>query len=100
MAAIEQDGRSLRKLSQDANLGPNYVFQLIDRWEKTNKHPFIKFLLLLDELNVSRPYIFSGVHMTIEEEEILRLFSALSEKQKNNFLEILRSIRLDSAATT
>lgn len=89
---IKDDGRSLRELSLAAKLGPNYAVQLINRWKKTGEYPFDKFLMLLDVLNVSRPYVFSGIEMNTEEEELLHLFSALSETQKNNFLEILRSV--------
>lgn len=92
LKAIEDDRRSDRKLSIDAGLGPNYVQQMKNDAKNTGAVAVIK---LCSALNVSTAYIFAGIELTPETEEVLKLFSRLDADLKDRILGILRSMRSD-----
>ena len=92
ITAIEKDGRTPRSICVAADLGPNYIEQLIKRSEKTGADPCSKLFRLMNVLNVNHPSIFSDADLATDDEEILYLFSKLDKSQRENLLRFLRSI--------
>lgn len=87
--AIHNDGRSLRAISLDAGLGPNYVNQLI---APTSRGPTAeKLIKLLNTLRVSPTYIITGSPMTADFEELLRLASQMKPETRQKLIDYLRS---------
>jgi len=87
--AIQNDGRSLRAISLDAGLGPNYVNQLI---APNSRGPTAeKLIKLLNTLRVSPTYIITGSPMTADFEELLRLASQMKPETRQKLIDYLRS---------
>ncbi len=85
---IEADPRSLRAISLEAGLGPNYVTQMINE----NKGPTAAALVKLAEtLHVSVTFIFTGAEMTQADEDLLKLAAKMDEVEKTHLLGLLRS---------
>lgn len=86
--AIEADPRSLRAISKDAGLGPNYVTQMISG----NKGPTAAALVKLAEtLQVSVTFIFTGAEMSQVDEDLLKLAAEMDETEKTHLLGLLRA---------
>ena len=87
---VERDGRSMRKLSVEAGLGPNFLQQLFS----TRKDPgFGKLARLLNVLGSDAPhYVVSGIRMDREEAEMLRLLRALPEPALRDTARILLAL--------
>lgn len=87
---IEADPRSKRQLSKDADLGDNFVQQMI----KNKKQPGAENLqAILGVLGYSKMiYVLTGIQMTEADEDavkaILGLPPALRQRAKELFLEI------------
>jgi transcriptional regulator with XRE-family HTH domain len=88
--AIEADGRSPRAISLAANLGPNYLAQMIERGTAPSTPALVS---LCEVLNVSLTYIFTGAAMSPDQEELLRLSAELPEKQKDLLIEMARQLK-------
>lgn len=87
--AARSAGRSYTDISREAKQGRNYVQQMM----KNGKAPGADVVAkLCKALGVSVTYIFTGVRMTAEAEEMLALFSRLDEKAKDNLLELLKKL--------
>lgn len=83
--AMEQKGVTMRELSLVAGRAPGYVHSLI----KEGKRPSIDNLVAIsDRLGVSLVWLVFGVDMTADAEKLLRLYSSLSEVQKEDFLRM------------
>lgn len=90
IAAIRGDGRSLRSISLEAKLGPNFVSQLL----KTTRIPGVdQFLRLTTVLGVSPTKILTGVEMTPEDEELLQLASRLSDGGRAHLLSLFQELQ-------
>lgn len=89
--AIRDDGRDMKAISKAAKCGQNYVQQML----KDGKEPGIdRFIRILATLG--RPaslHIILGAELTAQDEELIRLISGLSDKQKQTALEFFRSLR-------
>jgi transcriptional regulator with XRE-family HTH domain len=87
--AAKTAGRSYQSISAEANVGRNYVQQMI----KNGKAPGADVVAkLCRALGVSITYIFTGAKMTPEAEEMLALFSRLDEDAKDNLLRLMKSL--------
>lgn len=88
--AIERDGRSKRAISKAAGLGVNFVTELL----KGEKTPGIDSIArLCAELNVSLPWVLTGVDMTPDAVEMLSILSRLSSDQQSAILELARQLQ-------
>jgi hypothetical protein len=90
LKAIEKDGRSPRAISLAANLGPNYLAQMIDRGTAPSTPALVS---LCDVLNISVTYVFTGADMTPDQEELLRLSAEMPDRQKDLLIEMARQLR-------
>lgn len=82
-------GRSYRDISLEAKQGRNYVQQMM----KNGKAPGADVVAkLCKALGVSITYIFTGMRMTAEAEEMLILFSRLDNEAKDNLLRLMKSL--------
>lgn len=87
-AAVEASGKSMRAISLDAGAAPGYVHSIL----KEDKEPTIgKLVKVAESAGVSLSYILYGYEMTATEEDLLKIFSNLSEEQKSAFLQLARS---------
>lgn len=88
--AIRSDGRSLKRLSEDAHFGTNFVQQML----KDKKDPGIRKLEQL--FAVMRPgtdiYVFTGAKMTEQDLEFLRAISLLDDDARRDALAVLRRL--------
>lgn len=91
-AAIEEarkGGRSYIDIAKDAKLSRNYVQQMV----KDKKAPRADAVVrLCAALGVSVTYIFKGVRMTPEAEEMLAMWSRLDEDAKDGLLKLMKSM--------
>ncbi|MBY6005401.1 helix-turn-helix transcriptional regulator [Salipiger bermudensis] len=85
---IEADGRSLRKLSEDAKLGPNFVQQLL----KYRKDPRASQLSkLLDALGKPAEfYVLTGSRLQPVDIEFLELVSGLDAAAVRDVMTVVR----------
>ena len=87
-AAIEEDGRSLRTISEAAGLGPNYVSEML-----RGKEPGVdKLVRLAQALGVSASYLVTGLDMSAEHEEALQRLTRLSPEKQRVVLDLIRSL--------
>lgn len=90
VSAIEASGRPMSVISREAGLGPNYVHQMI----KYRKMPSADAVVRLCRvLRVSLTYIFTGIEMTADEQEILMRIVSLRPDQKQSLLAFVRSLQ-------
>jgi lambda repressor-like predicted transcriptional regulator len=88
--AIERDGRSLRAISKAADLGPNFLFQMIDRGTMPSAQAVVS---LCQVLGISLTYVFTGAEMTPQDEELLRLSAGLVGEQKELLVQLARQLQ-------
>lgn len=89
LAAIDKDGRSDRAISLAAKLGPNFVNEL----RNTDKEPGVgKVIKLADELKLSSTYVFTGVNLTPEDQELLELFLKLSPESRTSLVALAQQL--------
>ncbi|TMV86131.1 hypothetical protein FGG78_20170 [Thioclava sp. BHET1] len=88
--AIASDPRSLRKLSEAANKGPNFVQQML----KNEKEPGVDNLAaVLDALgDEASLYVLTGAHISQRDLEFLQLFKSLPAEAQENALHFFASL--------
>lgn len=87
LLAVKRDGRSARKISRAAGLGPNFVSQL----RRADKEPSMENVLkLAAELKVSLAYVFMGRDdISAEDEQILDILRHKTLEERKAFLTVL-----------
>lgn len=84
--ALEKSGRSARSVGTAAGAGVNFMQQL-----KTPRVPTVdKLLAVCDQLGVSVTYVLTGIELTAEAEEMLRIYSALPPAQQERLRDLMR----------
>jgi len=88
---IDADSRSYRELSRDAKCGPNFVQQMI----KDGKDPRASQLnRLLDALGDGADvYVMTGLKLSREGLEFLRVVSALDEGARQDAMSLLQRLK-------
>lgn len=87
--AIATRETSNRALSKAVGAGEGYISELF----ASSKEPsFDRMLQIARVLEVSLTWLVYGVEMSHEAEQLLRLFSRLSDPQKAAFLQLAESI--------
>lgn len=92
LEAIEKDPRSPRAISLDAGLGPNYLDQMMRRGTAPSTPAVVA---LCETLKISITYLFTGVEMSREDEELLSISGRLPHDRKALLLQMARSWRGD-----
>jgi transcriptional regulator with XRE-family HTH domain len=88
--AIAEKKTSMRQASLGAGLGPGYLHSILTE----GKDPTVQNLMkVCDQLNVSLWAILYGADLTAEDEELLRLYQAAPEDEREGLLRLLRSRR-------
>ncbi|WP_137389205.1 helix-turn-helix domain-containing protein [Rhodoligotrophos defluvii] len=86
--ALRRAGRSKRSVSLAAGCGPGYLHDVLN----AGKEPTIDRLLrIADVIGVSVSWIIYGIELDKSGEELLRLYSGMSAKQRKAFLDLARS---------
>ena len=86
-AAIAKDGRSPRKLSLDAGLGPNYLEQTFSRGSAPTQN---KLAAVMDQLGQDAAlYIYTGVEMDRETLRFIQLLSDAPAPLRQSVLDLL-----------
>lgn len=85
---IEESGESYRSLSAKCGFGPNFVSEFMSGGKAPSADRVVK---LADVLKVSLSYIFTGVEMSREDEEFLRLVSAMPDEDKRHLRALLQA---------
>jgi transcriptional regulator with XRE-family HTH domain len=81
-------GRSLTDLGRAIGMGQNYVSQML-----AGKAPKAQAVInIAKELEISLTWLFLGVEMTVEDEQLLLLASKIDTAQKRKLLDLLTSI--------
>ncbi|MCO5092639.1 XRE family transcriptional regulator [Bosea sp. (in: a-proteobacteria)] len=94
--AAEKTGRSDRSISLAANLGPNALNEI----RNTSKEPSVeRTLKLIEEIGVSRSYVFLGIEITPDVEEIVELLGRASPLARQGFAAFLRERQPPEAKT-
>jgi hypothetical protein len=87
-------GRSLTELSLNIHNGRNFVSQMLTE----GKAPRAKDVVnLAAQLQISLSWLFLGVDMTQEDEQLLMIASKIDTHQKKKLLELLNSIAAQNA---
>ena len=88
--AVAADGRSMRAISDAADLGHNFLSELFNK----RKEPGIdKLRRLCDELHVSVTYIVTGVDIGPEDEGFLALLAGLDEADRSTLTDLARKLQ-------
>lgn len=88
--AVVIDGRSLRAISGEAGLGPNYLSEVLNG----GKEPTVpKLLRICRVLKVSASTIITGAELTPQAEEMLAILGDLPEDQQELLFSLARSLR-------
>jgi len=92
---IDADGRSYRELSRDAKCGPNFVQQMI----KDGKDPRASQLnRLFEALGPGADvYVMSGLRLSPEGLEFLRVVSALDDGARRDAFAVLKRMEGSSS---
>ncbi|MDF9301629.1 hypothetical protein P5P81_03395 [Tritonibacter mobilis] len=87
---IRKDARSLRKISEDAKCGPNFVQQLL----KDKKDPRASQLArLLETLGPGADfYVITGFRLSRADLEFLKLVSALDDGARQNVVSLMERL--------
>lgn len=96
--AIELDGRSLREISLEAGLGPNYIQQMV----KYDKEPgTAKFVRILEVLgSAASLYVTLGIENSDEMVLALAAASSLRQPQRDALTHFLESLAAEEPANT
>ena len=90
--ALEASHKSKRSVSLAARCGAGYLHDVLSE----GKEPTIDRLMrIADVLGVSLSWILYGIELKKPEEELLRAYALLSERQKQAVLELTRSMAED-----
>lgn len=91
LAAISEDGRSMRAISAAAGCGPNFVQQLV----ATGREPGADHLArILDTLGRDAAlYVMTGVKITEADLEFIRLLEVLSPESRADAVRFFRSLQ-------
>lgn len=90
LQALKDDPRSMRKISMDAGLGPNFVQQMIS----DGKQPGVdKLAKLLDALGYTKMiYILTGISFTEADAAAVRLLLGLPPETRQKATDLFRTI--------
>lgn len=88
--AVEEDGRSKRRISLDAGLGPNYVEQTFSRGSSPVQE---KLAAILDVLGPEAAlFVYTGVRADAQTIQMLDLLSEAPEDLRKSALDLLRNL--------
>jgi transcriptional regulator with XRE-family HTH domain len=88
--AIEEDGRSKRRLSLDAGLGPNYIEQTFSRGSSPVQD---KLAAILDELGQEAAlFVYTGVRADAQTIQMLNHLAAAPEDLRRSALDLLKNL--------
>jgi transcriptional regulator with XRE-family HTH domain len=82
-------GRSLAELGRQAGMGVNYVSQMLNDGKAPKAQAVVN---LAEVLGISLTWLYLGVEMTAEDEQLLQLAAKVDESQKRQLLALLNSI--------
>lgn len=82
-------GRARRDISKAAGLGENYVSQMLTRGTSPRLDEASR---LIRELGLSLSYVFLGIEMTPDVEELLQLFLDMPEDVREAQTDALRKV--------
>jgi len=86
--AIEKDGRSRREIARECGFGTNFVSELLAGEKAPSTDRVVK---LAEVLEISLAYIFTGVEMSRQDEEFLKIVAGMSDKEKEHLLGLLET---------
>jgi transcriptional regulator with XRE-family HTH domain len=83
--ALANSGRSMRSVSIAAKCSPNYLHSILAEGQE----PAIDRLLrIADVMNVSLSWLLYGLEIGRQEEELLRRYALLSDRQRQAILDL------------
>ena len=88
--AINEDKRSMRALSLEAGLGPNFISQMFNDGKDPGGDKLLSILEVLDQSAIA--YIFLGIRIGPDDLAMLREYSAIPEGARQRFREFLRAL--------
>jgi lambda repressor-like predicted transcriptional regulator len=91
LIAVERDGRSLRKISSEAGLGPNFLQQMF----KDRKEPGVEKLLAVLQVlgTASLLFVLTGRDFTRDDERFLRLVLDMKPAHRSAALAFLQTMK-------
>lgn len=90
--ALAKDGRSHRRLSEDAGLGHAFVSGMLD--EDDPREPSVANLQkLCKELGVGFAWVTTGLKVTPEAEELVSIMTELPDEDRQALLRLSRSMQ-------
>jgi len=93
---ISDDPRSMRALSLEAGLGPNFISQMLKDKKDPGGERLFSILSKLDQSAIA--FIFLGIRINSDDLEMLSLYSELSEQARQQFRGFLGALS-DNAET-
>jgi lambda repressor-like predicted transcriptional regulator len=87
-AALDDTGKSMRSVSLEAGCGPGYLHDIL----VVGKEPKLDSVLrIADALNIGLGQLLYGLDIGPQEEELLRLYAQLPERQRRAVLDLIAS---------
>ena len=93
-AAISEDPRSMRALSLEAGLGPNFISQMLNEGKDPGGDKLVSILSVTDRSAFA--FVFLGLKITAEDLEMLQRFSDLPPQTRDHFRGLLDSLPRDA----
>lgn len=88
---LDRKKNSYRNMSLSANLGENYINQLMK--SQGRKNPQIAELIkLCDYLDLSLVYVLTGVEMSQREEQFHKMWADLDDETQQQLMHVLRRL--------
>ncbi len=89
LECLDKDPRSSRAISISSGLGQNAVTQ----FRTTDKTPSVETVMKIARtIGVSHSYIFTGVELDQDVEDLLRLLKALKPEERHTMIELARHL--------
>lgn len=91
LEAVQRDGRDMKAISLDANLGENYVQQMVSKRKKPRIDTLIKLLRALGRADAL--YIITGAKFTDEDRRLLDVAAQLDDAGKRALIAAFAALR-------
>lgn len=91
LAAVQRDGRDMKKISLEAGLGQNYVQQMAKNRKKPKIDSLVKLLKALGRADAL--FIITGTEFTDEDRRLLEVAGALDDEGKRALIAAFAALR-------
>lgn len=88
--AVDEDPRSMRALSLEAGLGPNYLEQTFNRGSAPTQDKLAKVLDKLGE--EAAIYVYTGVRLSANDIELIKAFDNVPDDVRRSAIDLMKRL--------